>query len=590
MKVSARAKSLLRMIGGMPEVPRRRLRSLLADARGVTAVMMGVAVIPLIGAIGIGTDTTMAYLLKSRLSSAVDAAALAGGRVFFEADRNADVQRFFDANFPAAYMGATVNNFTIVPDAENETLTVQASATMPTVFMHFFGISEITVSTESTVARTTTVLDVVLAVDLSGSMLDPVPGSTTSRIAAAKAAATELVTVLFGTDEAKDFLRVGLVPWAGKVNVADRGTQYGKEYPGGPDLPSGSLYTSVELGQTYNNPYDRDRVYYYDYDKRYPYRVENPESATDFRPTGAPWYTLRRYVLQNWTATYDRVYYAHNSAVPLLTIPPDDWNGCVYGRYARSYDTGDNSPRHPDSSTDLGNAAYDVMGQVADHGAGNLDWMGWMPMGKEGNAVPGHSLGYWLRCDLDRMNNYWDGIAHECTPCPVSGITRLVDSGAEIATGVTQKQTILNAISELQAVSGSYTNIPQGLAWGWRVVSPDIPFTEGTSDPGVERERAVILLTDGANTVRNGDAFNRTQNDEWRRDDMLEDVADAVKGEDIFVYTIQFANSSGDLATLMRNVASEPEAPFYQYAPSEEELSQAFKEIANNLANLHLSK
>ena len=45
------------------------------------------------------------------------------------------------------------------------------------------------------------------------------------------------------------------------------------------------------------------------------------------------------------------------------------------------------------------------------------------------------------------------------------------------------------------------TNVPEGMAWGWRVVSHGEPFTER---PARRREKGndkvVIVLTDGANT------------------------------------------------------------------------------------------
>ncbi len=58
--------------------PGRRLR---LDRRGAVAVFLAFAIVPLIGFIGIATDTARAYLVKSRLSSALDAAGLAGAEL-----------------------------------------------------------------------------------------------------------------------------------------------------------------------------------------------------------------------------------------------------------------------------------------------------------------------------------------------------------------------------------------------------------------------------------------------------------------------------------------------------------------------------
>ena len=47
------------------------------------------------------------------------------------------------------------------------------------------------------------------------------------------------------------------------------------------------------------------------------------------------------------------------------------------------------------------------------------------------------------------------------------------------------------------------TNVPEGTAWGWRVVSSGEPFTEGRRDGEKGNDKVVIVLTDGANTYGN---------------------------------------------------------------------------------------
>ena len=74
------------------------LRRLGQDRRGGVAVFLAVMLIPLVGFVGISIDTARAYFLTARLYQALDAAALAGGRVFFEEDRNQDIKDFFAAN------------------------------------------------------------------------------------------------------------------------------------------------------------------------------------------------------------------------------------------------------------------------------------------------------------------------------------------------------------------------------------------------------------------------------------------------------------------------------------------------------------
>ncbi len=131
----------------------RAARRLRGDRRGAIAIFLAFAIIPMVGFVGIATDTARAYLVKSRLSSALDAAALAGGFVMFQTTRDADVQMFFNANFPPGYMGATVSGPQITVDEAAETMTLTAGATIHTSFMRVFGYETMSVTAMAEVTR-----------------------------------------------------------------------------------------------------------------------------------------------------------------------------------------------------------------------------------------------------------------------------------------------------------------------------------------------------------------------------------------------------------------------------------------------------
>ncbi|TGS35968.1 hypothetical protein EN823_13580, partial [bacterium M00.F.Ca.ET.180.01.1.1] len=83
-----------------------------------------------------------------------------------------------------------------------------------------------------------------------------------------------------------------------------------------------------------------------------------------------------------------------------------------------------------------------------------------------------------------------DGPNSACTTNP---ITPLKD-----VTVTAQKQQLDDAIDAM-APTGN-TNVPEGLAWGWRTVSSNEPFTEGRPNSEKGNDKVVIVLTDGANT------------------------------------------------------------------------------------------
>jgi Mg-chelatase subunit ChlD len=230
----------------------------------------------LVGVVGLGVDTIRGYLVQSRLSAALDAAGLAGARVMFSPTRDADIQMYFAANFPPGFMGATVTGPTISVNADNSVLSLSAQASIGTSFMRVLGFENLNVASASQITRRTSVLEVVLAVDMSGSMTSSVSGGGT-RIQAARNAALSLTSILFGASSVNANLQIGLVPWNGKVNVTRNGTVFN------------SALTTNQAVPNFTNPI-----------------------------TGA---------------SQSLVYYANNSPAPLLSAPPANWRGCVFQRF-----------------------------------------------------------------------------------------------------------------------------------------------------------------------------------------------------------------------------------------------------------------
>lgn len=64
----------------------------------------------------------------------------------------------------------------------------------------------------------------------------------------------------------------------------------------------------------------------------------------------------------------------------------------------------------------------------------------------------------------------------------------------------TDYSAIKSAINSLDFDGG--TNIPSGLAWGWRTLSPGEPFTEGASYSDEKTRKVLILLSDGKNDMK----------------------------------------------------------------------------------------
>ncbi|MEM7172732.1 MAG: VWA domain-containing protein [Pseudomonadota bacterium] len=482
-------KSMSRRIG-------KHIRKFSVQREGASMAMVAVLLVPMVGMVGMATDAARGYMIKARVGDALDAAGLAAGlSADNEAAMLADIQTYFDANFPDGYLGADVTLDTPQVDDAAGTVTLSASATIPTTFLKVIGQKQIAVSASTEITRQTLSLDLILSMDMSGSMSWS-DGTGTARIVGARDAANALVDILFGDNETKDLLKIGLVPWSGKVNVMDNGVPF----TGFDPVPDDT--------ETFTNPL-----------------------------TGA---------------SQSVVYRAYNSDVPFLNLPDDasgtyEWQGCAYAR-------------HIDDATFLNDADASIGTVTTSDGT---NWRAWAPVGQEGEPTP---------------NGICETIASNCRACLSHGITRLTDT----------KSTIKDAIDELTSPWGT-TNIGQGLIWAGQVLSPDAPFMEAEADPPANHQRAIVLLTDGENTQRTGDGYNGNLTPA-EMDARLQTVANNLKEKGYIIYAIQFYHESGPLAELLKGVATDQEAPYYHFAPDGDSLKDVFKEVANHLSDLRISK
>jgi len=179
--------------------------------RGNAALFAAFMLLPLSLLAGIGVDFGRAYVAQSRLSQAVDAAALAGGRKLSVEDPTTDANTYFQANFVAASEKVILPTFTVTPSDGDNLLTVNARGTIETTFLKLAGWNTLPVAATATARRTTLGMELALVLDVTGSM-DGAP------ITQLRTAATTLVDILFGTKSTSDTLYVSVVPFTASVN------------------------------------------------------------------------------------------------------------------------------------------------------------------------------------------------------------------------------------------------------------------------------------------------------------------------------------------------------------------------------------
>jgi hypothetical protein len=198
------------------------LRRLGEDQQGAAMMILGLAVIPLFVLMGLAVDVGRGYMVKSKLSYAIDSAGLAGGRAFETDLREEDIMMFFEANFPPNYMESEIEGGepSVTFNDEENTILIEATAIVPTRFMGVAGVHEMRVHARTLIQRELRGMELALVMDNTGSM------RTNGGMAAMKPAATKLIDILYGTREEVENFWVALVPYSATVNIGNQHTDW----------------------------------------------------------------------------------------------------------------------------------------------------------------------------------------------------------------------------------------------------------------------------------------------------------------------------------------------------------------------------
>lgn len=195
---------------------------LVRHSAGNTLAMMAAAMIPIAGMIGSGLDMARIYMAEARMQTACDAAALAARWMMngtrFNDEVRSEGERFFDFNFPATTMQAENVTRNIDPSAADaSTIIVQASADIPTTVMSLFGRDSVPISVTCDANKDQGHADIMLVLDVTGSMNDAPTVGGDPKITRLRTAATSLYQALDVDSGSRT--RYGIMPYSMTVNV-----------------------------------------------------------------------------------------------------------------------------------------------------------------------------------------------------------------------------------------------------------------------------------------------------------------------------------------------------------------------------------
>jgi Flp pilus assembly protein TadG len=207
----------------------------------------------------------------------------------------------------------------------------------------------------------------------------------------------------------------------------------------------------------------------------------------------------------------------------------------------------------------------------------------------------------------------WTDVRKQNRACKYTGATAASGLGPNylcVSSPITPltgtRSTLDSAISALQA--NGDTNIMEGVMWGWRVLSPGAPFTEGKAYNAPNNRKVIVLMTDGVNNyngvnnpnmsyyftygfAKDGRIGQATSNNTTLTTLLNTKTLQActnAKAQGILIYTIGFGAGASGSTSLLTSCASDPK---YAYFPqNSSDLVPVFQKIAQSINSLRIAE
>lgn len=184
------------------------------------------------------------------------------------------------------------------------------------------------------------------------------------------------------------------------------------------------------------------------------------------------------------------------------------------------------------------------------------------------------------------------------------GPNQLCDSNPIIPLTASQT-TLTTALTAMPAYGG--TNLHEAVMWGWRVLSPEPPFTEGRAYNTAENRKIMVLMTDGANDAiglpnMNGSFYSaygysaagRLGTTSSNRSDIVAKMNEKTltactnaKALGIQIYTVGFYVTDATAQSILQQCATNPSMALL--ADSDQGLANAFDAIGDHIKRLRLT-
>jgi Flp pilus assembly protein TadG len=573
----------------------------------------------LVGLVGVSVDFTRAQALRNQMQNAVDGAALVAERSsnLTLAQRQAAAEAFFDAE-----MGdlATTATFSVhqLDDGGHE---ATASMPMPLSLARIIKNRDWDIAVSAVAeANASPPIEVALVLDNTGSMANDMD--------ALRSAASDLAADLLSLDG--DTVRVALVPFVAQVNIGNQQSRMAWMDTAGQAAYNGELLE------------DRSIAYRSSTNTNNCSTLSNNPGNGYGGPYSITWRkgdaSLLGLLVGSSGGQINRCYaWTPSDGINYFTLfdllSNEDWKGCVEAR-PEPYDVTDAPPSVGTPDTMFVPFFWldtvDGLSGISSSNSYITDSVGAVSGATMSSRMGPNQSTAAERAEGQMFNvfKYRNNSASLDTSAPD---TRGPNRGCPtpIVPLTSSDNTIQTNIAAMRHWSGGGTNQAEGLAWGWRVLSPSAPFTEG-APYGPNVRKVIVLMSDGENTNVGNDPVLASDYSAYNHLGLWRDLDDGgllgqliggivrgilppqyrrnitsstsyvtyvngreaqlctnIKNAGIEIYTVIFRETDQDTENLMRNCASGPDH-FYR-ADSAQELSEAFDAIGSGIGQLRLT-
>ncbi len=612
--------------------------------------MAAAAIAPLMAMVGGGVDMGRSYLAQNRLQQACDAGVLAARkRVGTEVAITGEVppeaaesgERFFNLNFRAGAYGTEQRDFVMTLE-EDYAVTGTASVVVPTTIMAIFGFTQVPISVSCQSNLTMSNTDIMMVMDVTGSMSETNPGDPDNRLAVLKATVKGFHAQIAAASSPQTRVRYGFVPYSTNVNVGsllkddwvvdEWQYQSRKQVVDREQVDYRTIYrnwTNISGTQSADTTYDSFPATYVPatgetgsasyncnggsapsdtHSSDYVLLSESSVEVSDpdgtevtkrYRKTtnGTDYWIsrsgetchVRMRTYSNFVQEYDQVTEPYNRTFykwqyKQLTLDVSDWrtssNGCMEER--STYEITDYN------SVDFSQARDLDIDAVPEAGNSDTQWRPMYPGIVYARSLNWDTTGSWTKPTKTTTANYLrpGGAGFAACPAPARKLATLTSGQLD------------SYLAGIQPAGSTYHDI--GMIWGGRLLSPTGLFSAENANVSAAKqtERHMIFLTDGETDALDVSysTYGLEPLDERRwdpssslsLDETIERrfavACEEVKKRNITVWVIGFGTS---LNPVMTQCAGEGH---YFVADDAAQLNETFASIAAQLGSLRITR